>query len=191
MLRHMMAGTLTAAEASCRPTWQRVGLRVAGPAIDRLCTAGRIRWLSRLWMPLGERVVVVGADLAAVELAEFLAERRRRVVLLDERPKIAPEVGRKRRAEQMDRLDTLGVVVNTGVSCEQITPLGVCIRSDDGDRRLVEADSVILAGQVVADTALFDALEGLVSQAHAIGDCTGLGLIRKATEDARRVACAI
>jgi 2,4-dienoyl-CoA reductase (NADPH2) len=191
MLRHMMAGTVTRAEARRCPTWQRVGLTVAGPAIDRLCTAARIRWLSRLWMPLGARVVVVGADLAAVELAEFLAERGRHVVLLDERPKIAPEVGRKRRAEQMDRLDTLGVVVNTGVSCEQITPLGVRIRTGDGNRRLVEADSVILAGEVVADTALFDAVEGLVAQAYAIGDCTGLGLIRKATEDARRVACEI
>jgi 2,4-dienoyl-CoA reductase (NADPH2) len=26
---------------------------------------------------------------------------------------------------------------------------------------------------------------------HAVGDCTGLGLIRKATEEGARAACAI
>jgi hypothetical protein len=30
-----------------------------------------------------------------------------------------------------------------------------------------------------------------VPEAHAVGDCTGLGLVRKATEEATRVACAL
>jgi len=29
------------------------------------------------------------------------------------------------------------------------------------------------------------------TEVHAAGDCTGLGLIRKATEDGTRAACAI
>jgi 2,4-dienoyl-CoA reductase (NADPH2) len=29
------------------------------------------------------------------------------------------------------------------------------------------------------------------TEVHAAGDCTGLGLIRKATEDGARAACAI
>ena len=35
------------------------------------------------------------------------------------------------------------------------------------------------------------ALAGRVPELHAVGDCTGLGLIRKATEDGARVAAAI
>ena len=33
-------------------------------------------------------------------------------------------------------------------------------------------------------------VRALVPELHAIGDCTSLGLIRKATEEAARVACS-
>jgi len=159
--------------------------------VGALVRPGRIRVVSRLWMPLGRRVIIVGADLAAIELAEFLAERGRRVAVLETGDRIAPEVGPKRRAEQMDRLDRRGIPVNVGVEIERITREGVLLRREHGGPALVPADSVILAGQLEPDTALLESLRGRVPEVHAVGDCTGLGLIRKATEEAARVACAI
>jgi len=186
-LRALLAGRVSAVGGTRPPVWTRRALAWLLGRVQRWVRPGRIRALTRLWMPLGRRVVVVGGDLAAVELSEFLAERGREVTLLESGEEIAPEVGLKRRSEHMDRLDRLGVVVCTGVEVE-------CIERDavrlTGDERLV-ADSVILAGEIVADTALHDALKDRVPEVFAIGDCTGLGLIRKATEDAARVACAI
>jgi 2,4-dienoyl-CoA reductase (NADPH2) len=176
--------------ASRLPLWQRLAARALGTPLQRLVTPARVRALSKRWMPLGQRVAVVGADLAAVELAEFLASRGRSVAVLERGPEIAPEVGLKRRTEHMDRLDRLGVSVNTGVQVTQIERNGLRLRRD-GATSFAAADSVILAGEVTADTELFEALRERVEQAHAIGDCTGLGLIRKATADAVRVACAI
>jgi 2,4-dienoyl-CoA reductase (NADPH2) len=141
-------------------------------------------------MPLGQRVAVVGADLAAIELAEFLASRGRSVAVLERGPEIAPEVGLKRRTEHMDRLDRLGVSVNTGVQVTQIERSGLRLQRD-GATSFAAADSVILAGEVTADTELFEATRERVEEVHAIGDCTGLGLIHKATADAVRAACAI
>ena len=67
-----------------------------------------------------------------------------------------------------------------------------------GDRvfvmdRQLPADSVVIAGTVEPDTALFDALVAAMpgAEVHAAGDCSGLGLIRKATEEGARAACAI
>ena len=62
-----------------------------------------------------------------------------------------------------------------------------------GTPRELAADSVIIAGQPEADTVLFDALTDRLpgTKVHAVGDCTGLGLIRKATEDGARAACSI
>jgi len=157
----------------------------------RMVRPGRIRALSRLWMPLGRRVAIVGADLAAIELAEFLAERGRSVAVLETGDQIAPEVGPKRRAEQLDRLDRRGIPVNVGVEIERITREGVLLRRDRGAPILVGADTVILAGHVEPDTKLFESLRGRVPELHAVGDCTGLGLIHKATEEAARVACAL
>lgn len=152
-----------------------------------------MRAATRAWMPVGKRVAIVGGDLVALELAEFLAGRGRRVSILEAGKDIAPEVGNKRKTEHTDRLDRLGVTVHTRAAIERITAEGVDFTPAGGIRRTLPADSVVLAGTLQADTALFDALVARLpaTGVHAAGDCTGLGLIRKATEDGARAACAI
>ena len=49
----------------------------------------------------------------------------------------------------------------------------------------------MIAGELEADTSFFDAVKSDVREAYTVGDCTGLGLIRKATEEASRVASAL
>ena len=75
----------------------------------------------------------------------------------------------------------------------RITDDGVMFTPYGGTRRELAADSVIIAGHPEPDTALFDALIDRLpgAKVHAVGDCTGLGLIRKATEDGARAACSI
>ena len=75
---------------------------------------------SKAWMPLGHRVVIVGADLVALELAEFLAARGRLVSVLEADKTIAPELGNKRKTEHMDRLDRLGVAVHVRAAVDEI-----------------------------------------------------------------------
>jgi 2,4-dienoyl-CoA reductase (NADPH2) len=144
-------------------------------------------------MPVGRRVAIVGGDLVALELAEFLADRGRLVSILEAGKDIAPEVGNKRKTEHMDRLDRLGVAVHVRAVTERITAEAVVFTPSGGSSRRLAADSVILAGTVEPDTTLFDALVAAMpgGQVHAAGDCTGLGLIRKATEEGARAACAI
>jgi 2,4-dienoyl-CoA reductase (NADPH2) len=164
-----------------------------GGRLQSLAGPQGLRLLSKAWLPLGRRVAVVGGDLAAVELAEFLAGRGRRVALLEQGDEIAPEVGPKRRAEHMDALDRAGVTVHTGVRVERIASDGVVLAGEtaSGEGRVVPADSVVLAGSLEPDTSLHDALLDRVPETFAVGDCTGLGLIQKATEDAARAACSI
>ena len=150
-----------------------------------------LRDATRLWMPLGKHIVIIGADLAAIELAEFLARRGRRVSVLEQGKRIATEIGPKRRAEHMDRLDRLGVSINTEVVCESIQAAAVSYRTAQGVLRTISTDSVILAGEPVAATELHDSVQGLAPQVYAIGDCTELGLIRKATDEGMQVACSI
>jgi 2,4-dienoyl-CoA reductase (NADPH2) len=144
-------------------------------------------------MPLGHRVVIVGADLVALELAEFLAARGRLVTVLEADKTIAPELGNKRKTEHMDRLDRLGVAVHVRAPVEQILPDSVVFKPYGGTTRHVAADSVVVAGTLQPNTELYEKLVAALPDAavHAAGDCTGLGLIRKATEDGARAACAI
>lgn len=188
-LRGLLAGQLDAEARRRLQSWQRWGLRWLGPGLAR-----RLR--PRHWrrmvlalpglIPLGREVVLLGGDLAAIELAELLAECGRRVCVVESGDAIAPEVGPKRRGEHMDRLDRLGVSVLVGRGARRITERGVILE----DGRALRADSVLLAGRIEADPGLALALEGRVPEVQALGDCTGLGLIRKAMEDAARVASA-
>ena len=189
LLRELLGGVVREPASRRLPAW----LRLAAPALARLrpfLGPARIRALARL-APLGRRVAVVGADLAGVELAELLAAQGRRVALLESGDRIAPEVGGKRRSEHMDRLDRLGVSVQIGLVYHAIVRDGVRVSAAEGPVRLVPADGVVLAGRLEPDTRLFDALRGVVPEVFAIGDCTGLGLIHKATDDATRVACSL
>ncbi|TDK87486.1 FAD-dependent oxidoreductase [Mycobacterium paragordonae] len=159
----------------------------------RFVRPGAVRMASRAWMPFGRRVTVIGGDLVALELAEFLAVRGRLVSILEGGKDIAPEIGNKRKTEHTDRLDRLGVTVHVRAEVERITRDAVVFTPAGGVRRQLAADSVVIAGSVEPDTGMFDALTGALpgTPIHAAGDCTGLGLIRKATEDGARAACAI
>ncbi|MDP6978102.1 MAG: hypothetical protein QF570_05795 [Myxococcota bacterium] len=93
--------------------------------------------------------------------------------------------------EHMMTLDRAKVAVNVGVSVARIKPEGVVLLLESSREKLVPADHVILAGQVEPGTRLFDELKDRLPDVHAIGDCTGLGLIRKATLEGAQVANAL
>ncbi len=188
-LRELLGGRAQPAD----PAWQRLGASLLGGWRQRLVAPNAVRLATRAWMPVGRRVAIIGGDLVALELAEFLAGRGRLVSILESGKDIAPEVGNKRKTEHMDRLDRLGVTVHVRVLVERITPDAVVFTPACGTTRELAADSVILAGTVEPDTLLFDTLVAALpgAEVHAAGDCNGLGLIRKATEDGARAACAI
>jgi 2,4-dienoyl-CoA reductase (NADPH2) len=142
---------------------------------------------------LGTRVVVLGGDLAGLAYAQVLAERRRLVSVLEGGREIAPEIGWKRKSEEMTRLDRLGVTVHVGAEVRAITADGVRFVPSGGTERLLAADSVVVAGNPVADLTLYDELVAALPgvPVTAIGDATGLGLIRKATEDAARAVASL
>ncbi|PRI14368.1 FAD-dependent oxidoreductase [Mycobacterium shigaense] len=188
-LRELLGGQAGAAN----PAWQRLGASLLGGWRQRLVQPAAVRLATRAWMPLGRRVVIIGGDLVALELAEFLASRDRLVSILEAGKDIAPEVGNKRKTEHMNRLDRLGVAVHVRAAVERITAKALMFTPAGGATRQLPADSVVVAGTVEPDTTLFDALVAAMpdTQVHAAGDCSGLGLIRKATEEGARAACAI
>ena len=160
---------------------------------QRLVRPAAVRLASRVWLPVGHRVVIVGGDLVALELAEFFAARGRLVSVLEPGKTIAPEIGSKRKTEHMDRLDRLGVAVHVRAAVERIVSEGVVFTPIGGTSRHLGADCVVVAGTLEADTELYEKLVAAMpdTSVAAAGDCTGLGLIRKATEDGARAACAI
>ncbi len=187
-LRKLMRGETTDLDLKKFPMILRPVLKHFGHIIPLLVNPSVLRFFSKIWLPMGKRVIIIGADLAAVELAEFLLHRKRAVTIITSSKKIAPEVGRKRRTEHMDKLDALGVHILADVNCQSISKEGVAIKSSTGYARLIATDSVIIAGEPKANTTFFELVKKAFPDTVAIGDCTGLGLIVKAVADATRIA---
>jgi 2,4-dienoyl-CoA reductase (NADPH2) len=87
----------------------------------------------------------------------------------------------------------LGVAVHVRALVDEIVPDGVVFTPYGGSSRQLAADTVVIAGTLQPNTELSEKLVAALpnTAVHAAGDCTGLGLIRKATEDGARAACAI
>lgn len=169
----------------------RVSLKSAGPLVDRHLTPARLRRAANLWLPVGRRVVIIGGDLAAIEVAEFLAKRGRVVSVLEQGPTLAPEIGPKRRLEHEKRLEKLGVSLSTHCTISHIENGAAILALSNGAQRSVTADTIVVAGEPVADTALYDALNDSGLSCHLAGDAGGLGLIVKAMFEGHQIASAI
>ena len=64
----------------------------AGRMSGVTASPGRLRRASKHYMPIGSEVVVIGGGLVGIELAEFLLERGRKVLVLEAGPKFGLEM---------------------------------------------------------------------------------------------------
>ena len=90
----------------------------------------------------------------------------------------------------MNKLDALGVVVNTGVNAIEIESSTVKILMAGNESR-IPVDNVVLAGSTSTNSEAFESLNDSTQEVHFIGDCTGVGLIVKATSEAMRAASSL
>jgi 2,4-dienoyl-CoA reductase-like NADH-dependent reductase (Old Yellow Enzyme family) len=185
-LRAAMTGTGPAPAAG-----RGVGFVLRAAHALRL-TAGmaRVRSLSRWWLPLGRRVVVLGGGLVGLELAEFLAERHRSVTVLEPGPAAGLPMAAPRRWTAVRTATSHGVDIVREATVVEITADEVVY--DVGDsRRGIPADAVVIADAVRAGAPLADMLQARGVEVHVIGDAGEVGYIEGAIHSAWRVARAI
>jgi 2,4-dienoyl-CoA reductase-like NADH-dependent reductase (Old Yellow Enzyme family)/thioredoxin reductase len=150
-----------------------------------------IREATKAWMPLGKEIVIIGGELVGVELAEFLAERGRKVTVIDEAPRLGAGIHIVRRWRALADARELGVVLLAGKRDIAIGDSGVAYADEDGSTHLLPADHIIVAKGAHGDLALANALEAAGFSVHTVGDCNGVGYIEGAIAAAADVAVAI
>jgi len=168
----------------------RLALAV-GRSLGLTADMDRVRSLSRRWMPIGRRIVVVGGGLVGAELAEFMAERGRTVTVLEEGQYLAPEMAHPRRWRALHEARLNGVVFHTGATVMAITATHVEYRQGDEAHRLA-ADTVVLAGGIRPDPSLGDRIrEATGVEVSVIGDAAATGYIEGAIGSGNRVGNAL
>ena len=159
----------------------------AGRSLRLLNSPDRIRELSRRWMPVGKHVVVVGGSLVGLELAEFLAERGRRVTVLEEGAQAGLPMAMPRRWTAVRKASLHGVEIVREASLVSIGRDSVRYRVKDSELE-ARGDTVVIASNVEPDLSFADSLRVAGVNAHVVGDAHEVGYIEGAMHSAGRIA---
>ena len=159
----------------------------SGRALGLLNSAARIRTLSKRWMPVGKRVVVLGGTLVGLELAEFLAERGRQVTVIEEGAHMGLPMAMPRRWTAVRKATQHGVNLVRNATPLSISDTAVRYRVGD-DEVEVPADQVIVASYVEPDQSLADTLRSNGFEVRIAGDAVDVGYIEGAMHSAHAVA---
>jgi 2,4-dienoyl-CoA reductase (NADPH2) len=149
----------------------------------RLLPPRLLSWLTRFWMPIGEKVIIMGGAIQGCQLAEFLVKRGRKVTVVEESDQFGTGMPEVKRIRILSWLAERGVTLMGRVKYEEINDNGLTLISDKGERQSIQADTIVVAMPFKPNTELFNTLEGKVPEIYMIGDCRNPGLIVDAIAD--------
>ena len=141
---------------------------------------------------MGKNVVVIGAGLHGLEVAEFLAKRGRKVTIVEPTDVIGEGVMDFRLGLTMDWLPTKGVEIITERRRTSRSPRRASTFKDkDGKKVELEADTVMPTAPLKPNDELYKALEGKVPELFLIGDGKESGMIVHAVRSGYQTAKAL
>lgn len=148
-----------------------------------------LRALTKLWMPLGKKVVVIGGAIQGCELAEFLVKRGRQVTIVDTAEMLGEGMIDAFLGNLMLWFKKKGVELIPGVrEYVEITDKGLTIVTKDGETKTIEADTIVTSLPLSPNLDLAEQVKKKVPEVYVIGDCGEPGLIREAIGTACRTA---
>ncbi|CAI8777820.1 2,4-dienoyl-CoA reductase [Pseudomonas sp. IT-P253] len=190
-MRSMVTGQYGPELARKLPAYVRL-LITTGRTLGFLNNAATISHMSEYWLPLGKHVVIYGGGLVGVELAEFLAERGRKVTVIEPGVSFGKELMMVRRWRLMDTLRKLKVTLLSSSDLLEIKADRVVYRTATGQVQSRKADTVIMAlGAKPSGEKLSRSLESECAHVHCIGDAQELGYIEGAIRTGNAVGRAL
>jgi 2,4-dienoyl-CoA reductase (NADPH2) len=169
---------------------------VSGAALHRRLTLAlrffkpeTLRNLTKYYLPMGKRVVVIGGAIQGCELAEFLAKRGRQVTVVETSNAIGDGMVDALLAHLLIWFKKKHVTLINGVKeYVEITDQGLTLITSDGKKQTIEADSIVTALPLTPNDELLEKLKGKVPEVYPIGDCRQPLLIADAIGTGLRTA---
>ena len=151
----------------------RFYLRIFGPKI--------LRSLTKVWMPVGKNVVIIGGAIQGCQLGEYLTKRGRKVTIVETGKELGDGLAPERKTRLFYWFRKKGVALLSEVKLKEITDKGLVITTKEGDLRTLYADTIIPSMPFKPNNDLADKLKGKIPEVYSIGDCEQPGIIPDAT----------
>ena len=184
-LRRLMTSDRADEIAKAKLSLTERALFKAGGMLRVTDSTQALQSLSKLWMPLGKQVVIVGGGLVGLELAEFLLARGRQVTVLEPGTHPGPELSIVRRWRVVEAVTAHGTL-KLKATVREITRDAVLWQDAKGAEQRTPADSVVLAIGAEADDRVAAALAGCGVPIERIGDCASVSYIEGAMHGGHR-----
>ncbi len=157
----------------------KLALRFFGPKL-----LGR---LTKIGMPVGKKVVIIGGGVQGCQLAEFLVKRGRLVTIVDTAKVLGEGLPYLTPVRLLNWFREKGGIGLAGVTYEKITDQGLVIVTEEGERKTLQADSIIVAMPLEPDTGVIRLFEDAAPEVYPIGDCREFGYMHGAFADGAAV----
>lgn len=118
----------------------------------------------------GDRIVIIGGGVVGCETAEYLAEKGKKVTVIEMLDTMAGKMVNVARTILMGHLKGLNVELYTSCRCQEITDTSVTYLDADGQAHTIPADTVIAAVGDRADASLYEELKGKIDEVYNVGD---------------------
>ena len=140
----------------------------------------------------GARVLVIGGGLVGIEVAEFLAQRRAAMVVVEMLAEIARDMEPITRKLTLKRLAELPVEVLPETRVTELAPDGTAtVEGPEGERTLGPFDTVVAAVGTRSRDELSAQLIASEIEVHVVGDAAELAQVQGAVRSAWEVARAL
>ncbi|VUT25110.1 MAG: FAD-dependent oxidoreductase [Candidatus Methanolliviera sp. GoM_asphalt] len=138
----------------------------------------------------GKNIVVMGGGGVGCDVALFLAEKGKKVTIVEMLGKVGTDIGRSTRWIIKKRLKEAKIDIKTGTKAVEIVEGGLIVE-EDGKRGFIKGDTIVLSVGTRSNRGLYDLLSGKISELYLIGDSSkprkALDAIREGAEIAREI----
>ena len=127
-------------------------------------------YLTKIFLPVGKKIIILGGDLKGAESAEFFIKRGKEVVILEESERLWNGMNLHLQLMWNPWIAARQVPIYTGITYEEITDKGVRIRTKEGEEKLIEGDTVMIIEKDLKNDDLYKTLLGKAPEVYLIGD---------------------
>jgi 2,4-dienoyl-CoA reductase-like NADH-dependent reductase (Old Yellow Enzyme family)/thioredoxin reductase len=152
------------------------------PGMERMHTVMADDVLAGL-TEVGCEVVVVGGELIGCETAELLVDSGVIVTVVETKDAFLTKANPLAAMRLLARLRDKGVTLLCGVTDERFEESALKLTTREGERRVIEVNTVVIAAGARPSRALVASIESVVPDTYTVGDCVEPRSIMEATTE--------